>query len=97
VGANIGAKLKVPAFEGCAFEGQFAEHSLSERVQQFADFLLVMNVVLVVGNAGPFSRSDVGLRCRIPSWLGGCGWENSVSIFWPLPVYYQHTVHKRNE
>jgi len=39
--ADIGAKFKVPAFEGCAFDRQFAEHSLSG-VGRFANFFLVM-------------------------------------------------------
>jgi hypothetical protein len=55
VGADIGATFKVPAFEGCAFDRQFAEHSLSG-VGRFADFFLVINMVLAVGDPGFFSR-----------------------------------------
>jgi hypothetical protein len=55
VGADIGAKFNVPAFEGCAFDRQFAEHSLSG-VGRFADFFLVMNKVLAVGDPRFFSR-----------------------------------------
>jgi len=62
VGADIGEKFKVSALEGCAFDRQFAEHSLSG-VGRFADFFLVMNMVLAVGDPGFFSRWDVGLRC----------------------------------
>ena len=53
---DSGAKLEVPAFEVRAFDGQFAEYSLSDRVGLFADFFLVMSVVLAVSDPGSFSR-----------------------------------------
>ena len=55
MGADIGAKFKLPAFEGSEFDRQFAEQSLSG-VGRFADFFLVVNMVLAVGDPGFFSR-----------------------------------------
>jgi hypothetical protein len=55
VDADIGTTFKVPAFEGCAFDRQFTEHSLSG-VGRFTDVFLIMNMALAVGDPGFLSR-----------------------------------------
>jgi hypothetical protein len=53
---DLDAKFNLPAFEVCAFDRQFGEHSLWNRVGPVADFFLVMNMVIAVGDLGSPSR-----------------------------------------
>lgn len=61
VGTDMGtdllnAKFNLTAFECCAVDKQFGNHTPSDGIGSFAGFFLVMNMILTVGDPASPSR-----------------------------------------